>query len=76
MDDRTAELYARDCSGLESKKGSRSHDDDPPDNCMRVVTFPDGVRVVTDDKNPGSGRLAFTRGEWEATRYAFLNGEF
>ncbi|MGH3540885.1 MAG: DUF397 domain-containing protein [Mycobacterium sp.] len=76
MDDKTVELYARDFSGLLAVKSSRSHDDDPPDNCMRVATFPDGVVVVTDDKNPAAGHLVFTPGEWDAVRYAFANDEF
>lgn len=73
--DKTA-LYARDLTALRWVKGSRSHDDDPPDNCVEVATFSDGVRALRDSKRPDLPALMFTPTEWSAFTAGVRDGEF
>ncbi|HEX8934559.1 MAG TPA: DUF397 domain-containing protein [Pseudonocardiaceae bacterium] len=73
MDSRKAELYARDVSGLPFVKSQRSHDDDPPDNCVETYTFEDGVVALRDSHSP-SQVLFFTPAEWDAFGQA-MRGE-
>jgi uncharacterized protein DUF397 len=64
MESTKLELYARDLSGLQWRKSSRSANDDPPDNCVDIATFPDGVVALRDSKNRTGPVLMFTPGEW------------
>lgn len=68
-----AALYARDLTDLQWRKSSRSHDDDPPDNCVEVASFPDGIVAVRDSNNPGRPTLMFTAGEWAAFTFGVRN---
>ncbi|MDQ2883702.1 MAG: DUF397 domain-containing protein [Actinomycetota bacterium] len=74
--DSKAEVYARDFTGLQWRKSSRSHDDDPPDNCVLVGVFPDGVVAVRDSNNPTARPLVYPPGEWAAFTAAVRDGEF
>ncbi len=76
MNDVKAGLYARDCSKLQWRKSSRSHDDDPPDNCVMVGVFPDGVVAVSDSKNPTVAALVYTAAEWTAFTAGVRDGQF
>lgn len=69
-------LYARDFSHLEWRKSSRSHDDDPPDNCVLVAVFPDGVIAMSDSKRRTATPLVYTPGEWAAFMSGVRAGEF
>lgn len=69
-------LYARDLTQLQWSKSSWSHDDDPPDNCVEVASFSDGVRAVRDSKRPDLGALMFTAAEWSAFAAGVRAGEF
>lgn len=71
-----AALYARDVTDLQWSKSSRSHDDDPPDNCVEVASFPDGIVAVRDSNNPGRPALMFTAGEWAAFTLGVRSNEF
>ncbi len=70
------ELYARDLSALRWTTSARSHDDDPPDNCVAVASFPDGVVAVRDSNDPTRSALVFTAGEWAAFTAGVRDGEF
>ncbi|MGH3548905.1 MAG: DUF397 domain-containing protein [Pseudonocardiaceae bacterium] len=72
----TAELYARDFSALRWRKSSRSHDDEPPDNCVLVGVFPDGAVAVSDSKNRDAKPLVYTPDEWAAFTAGVRDGEF
>jgi hypothetical protein len=76
MDSTKLELYARDLSGLQWRKSSRSANDDPPDNCVEIVTFPDEVVALRDSKNRTGPVLMFTPGEWAAFTSGVRAGEF
>jgi hypothetical protein len=76
MDSIKLELYARDLGGLQWRKSSRSHDDDPPDNCVEVASFTDGAVAVRDSNNPTGPALRFTPTEWAAFTAGVRDGEF
>ena len=73
--DKTA-LYARDLTAAQWNVSSRSHDDDPPDNCVEVASFPDGVRAVRDSNDRTRPALMFTPGEWSAFTAGVRSGDF
>lgn len=70
------DLYNVDISGLTWVVSSRSHDDDPPDNCVEVAHLPGGAVALRDSVCPDRGALRFTAGEWAAFRAGVGNGEF
>lgn len=74
--DSKAELYARDFTQLNFKKSKRSAADDPPDNCVEVGFFPDGVVAVRDSNNPTAPPQVYTPGEWAAFTAGVRAGEF
>jgi hypothetical protein len=76
MDSTKLELYARDLSGLQWRKSSRSANDDPPDNCVEIATFPDGVVAQRDSKNRTGPVLMFPPDEWAAFTGGVQAGEF
>ena len=76
MDSTKLELYARDLSGLQWRKSSRSANDDPPDNCVEAATFPGGAVAVRDSKNRTGPLLRFTPTEWAAFTAGVRAGEF
>jgi hypothetical protein len=76
MDSIKPELYAYDLSGLQWRKSSRSRDDDPPDNCVEIATFPDGVVALRDSKSRTRPVLMFTPDEWAAFTGGVKSGEF
>jgi hypothetical protein len=69
-------LYARDFAGLEWSVSSKSHDDDPPDNCVQCASFPDGVVALRDSHDTSRPALVFTPGEWSAFTAGLRAGEF
>jgi hypothetical protein len=69
-------LYARDLGGLQWRKSSRSANDDPPDNCVEIAPFPDGVVALRDSKNRTGPVLMFTPDEWVAFTAGVQAGEF
>ena len=73
--DKTA-LYARDLTALQWGRSSRSHDDDPPGNCVEVAPFSDGVRALRDSKDRTRPALVFTPGEWSALTAGVRAGGF
>jgi hypothetical protein len=70
------ELYALDLRGVSWTKSSKSHDDDPPDNCVEVALLGDGAVALRDSKAPERGDLRFTGGEWAAFKAGVEIGEF
>lgn len=73
--DKTA-LYARDIAGAQWRICSRSHDDDPPDNCVEVAFLDDGAVALRDSNLPSRPELRFTGGEWSAFTAGVRAGEF
>ncbi len=73
--DKTA-LYSRDLADLRWASSSRSHDDDPPDNCVQVAFFPDGAVAIRDSNDTARPALVFTQGEWAAFKDGIRGGEF
>jgi hypothetical protein len=59
-------LYARDLTKAQWRISSRSHDDEPPDNCVAVAFLDGGAVALRDSNSPGRGDLRFTAGEWAA----------
>lgn len=73
--DKTA-LYARDITGAQWRISSRSHDDEPPDNCVEVALFDDGAVALRDSTSPSRPELRFTAGEWSAFTASVRASEF
>lgn len=73
--DKTA-LYARELTPVQWKVSSRSHDDDPPDNCVMVGFFPDKAVALRDSNDLSRPALVFTPDEWQAFTAGVRNGEF
>lgn len=71
-----SELYQRDLAGLQWRVSSKSHWDDPPDSCVEVATFPDGVVAIRDSHDTTRPALMFTAAEWSAFTAAVHDGEF
>lgn len=71
-----AALYARDLSGAVWQVSPRSHDDEPPDNCVEIAFLDDGAVAMRDSNDRSRSPLRFTRTEWEAFQYAVEHREF
>lgn len=70
-----AALYGRDTTGLDFAKPQRSHDDDPPDNCLEFARFGDGVWVLRDSEDHGR-QIVLTPGEFAAFAGDIQDGKF
>ncbi|WP_083905847.1 DUF397 domain-containing protein [Nocardia transvalensis] len=44
--------------------------------CVEIAWLPNGDVAVRDSKNPGSGYLTFTPGEWDAFTGGVEGGKF
>ena len=69
-----AELYARDISGVEWRKSSRSEVD--MNECVQVAFLNDGAVALRDSTSLNRAELRFTRGEWSAFTAGVRLGEF
>lgn len=71
----TIALYERDITHARWFKGTKSANDDPPDNCVEVAAFADAV-AMRDSKDLSRPPLRFTDTEWEAFIAGAKAGEF
>ncbi|MFI9587849.1 DUF397 domain-containing protein [Streptomyces sp. NPDC052236] len=70
MNERKADLLARDLSAASWRKSSRSG---PENNCIEITDLPGGI-VVRDSKDTGRGPLRFPVGPWGAFQQAVADG--
>ncbi|PJE95403.1 DUF397 domain-containing protein [Streptomyces carminius] len=72
MNDREADLYDIDLTGVTWRKSSASAGEH---ECVEVAELPGGGRAVRDSKNPQREPLRFTATEWAAFRTGVITGE-
>jgi hypothetical protein len=65
------ELYARDISGAQWRKSSKSLI-----ICVEVAEIGGGAVALRDSKNPDRADIRFTPDEWAAFREGVRDGEF
>ncbi|MFF7214695.1 DUF397 domain-containing protein [Streptomyces sp. NPDC008238] len=73
MQDRKADLYARDLTAARWVKSSRSG---YLPECVEVADLGDGAVAIRDSQNKDLPPLRFTAREWTAFRAGVREGEF